>query len=64
MYAIYCLSQGFTTVNGHHDQGNSYKNNIYLGLLTGSEVQATIIKAGTWQHPVRDGAGRADSSTS
>jgi hypothetical protein len=23
-----CLSQGFTAVNRHHDQGNSYKDNI------------------------------------
>jgi hypothetical protein len=31
--------------------------------LTGSEVQSTIIKAGTWQHPGRPGAGGAESST-
>jgi hypothetical protein len=30
--------------------------------LTGSEVQFIIIKAGTWQHPGRHGAGRAESS--
>ena len=23
-----CISQGFTAVNRHHDQGKSYKNNI------------------------------------
>jgi hypothetical protein len=34
------------------------------GWLTGSEVQSIIIKAGTkWQHPVRHGAGGAESST-
>ena len=34
------------------------------GWLTGSEVQSIIIKVGTWQHPGRHGAGRAESSTS
>jgi hypothetical protein len=34
------------------------------GWLTGSEVQSIIIKWGTWQHPGRHGAGRAESSTS
>jgi hypothetical protein len=27
-YVCMCLSQGFTAVNRHHDQGKSYKNNI------------------------------------
>jgi hypothetical protein len=40
-----CLSYGFTAVIRHHDQGNSYKD-----WLTGSEVQSSIIKEGTWQH--------------
>ena len=26
------VSQGFTAVNRYHDQGNSYKDNILLGL--------------------------------
>jgi hypothetical protein len=30
------------------------------GWLTGSEVQSVIIKAGTWQHPGRHGAGGAE----
>jgi hypothetical protein len=34
------------------------------GWLTGSEVQSIIIKAGTWQHPGRYGAGGAESSPS
>jgi hypothetical protein len=34
------------------------------GRLTGTEVQSIIIKAGTWQHPGRHGAGGAESSTS
>jgi hypothetical protein len=34
------------------------------GWLTVLEVQFTIIKAGTWQHPGRHGAGKAESSTS
>jgi len=33
------------------------------GWPTSSEVQSIIIKAGTWQHPARQGAGRAESST-
>jgi len=33
------------------------------GWLTGPEVQSIIIKAGTWQHPGRDGAGGVESST-
>jgi hypothetical protein len=32
--------------------------------LISSEVQSIIIKAGTWQHPGRHGAGGAESSTS
>jgi hypothetical protein len=32
--------------------------------LTGSEIQSIIIKVGTWQHPGRHGAGRAEGSTS
>jgi hypothetical protein len=34
------------------------------GWLIDSEVQSIIIKAGTWQHPGRHGAGEAESSTS
>jgi hypothetical protein len=34
------------------------------GWLTGSEVRSIIIQAGTWQHPGRNGAGGAESSTS
>jgi hypothetical protein len=34
------------------------------GWLKGSELQSIIIKAGTWQHPGRHGAGGAESSTS
>jgi hypothetical protein len=34
------------------------------GWLTGSEVQSSIIKVGAWQHPGRQGAGGAESSTS
>jgi len=30
------------------------------GWLTGSEVQSITIKAGTWQHPSRHGAGRSE----
>jgi hypothetical protein len=34
------------------------------GWLAGSEVQSIIIKVGTWHHPGRHGADRAESSTS
>ena len=49
-------------MNRYHDQGNSYKDNIELGLAYSSEVQPIIIKVGTWQHPGRHGAGEAESS--
>jgi hypothetical protein len=32
--------------------------------LTGSDVQSTIIKGGTWQHPGRHGTRGAENSTS
>jgi hypothetical protein len=32
--------------------------------LIGSEAQSIIIKVGTWWHPGRHGAGRAENSTS
>jgi hypothetical protein len=32
--------------------------------LTGLEVQSIVIKVGTWQHPGRHGAERAESSIS
>jgi hypothetical protein len=48
----------------NHNQGNSYKNNIYWVWLTGSEVQTIIIKARAWQDPGRHGAGEAESFTS
>jgi hypothetical protein len=50
-------------MNRHHDQGNSYKDNINWSWLIDSEVQP-IIKAGTWQHPGRHGTGDAESSIS
>ena len=54
-----CLSQGFTTVNRHHDQGKSYKKPTFnWGWLTGSEVQSIIIKVGAQQYPGRHGTGR------
>ena len=34
------------------------------GWLPGLEVQSIIIRAGTWQHRARHGAGGAESSTS
>jgi hypothetical protein len=34
------------------------------GWPTGSEVQTTIIKAGTWQHLAKHGVEGADSFTS
>ena len=49
-------------MNRHHDQGNSYKDNIELGWLPGSEVQR--FSPLLWQHPGRHGSGGAESSTS
>jgi hypothetical protein len=40
------------------------KTTLDWGWLTGSELQFIIIKAGTWQHSDRHGAGGAESSTS
>jgi len=64
-------------MNRHYDQCKSYKEHLIgltkatliktfdWGWLTGSEgVQSIIIKAGTWQHPGRHGAGGAERSTS
>jgi hypothetical protein len=48
----------------HHDQGKSYKDNILLGWLTGSEVQSIIIKVRSRAHVGRHDGGRAESSTS
>jgi hypothetical protein len=39
------------------------KTTFNWGWLTDSEVQSIIIKVGAWQHPGRDGKGRAESST-
>ena len=59
------MSQGFTAVNRHHDQGKSYKKRTFnWGWLTGSEVQSIIIKVEAWQPPGRHVAGGAESSTS
>ena len=41
-----------------------FKDNISLGLLTGSETWSTIIKVGAWQRPGRHDAGGVESSTS
>jgi hypothetical protein len=51
-------------VNRHHDQDNSYKDNISLGLAYRFRDSVILIKAGTWQHLGRHGAERAESSTS
>jgi hypothetical protein len=40
------------------------RTTFHWGWLTGSEVQSIIIRAGTWQHPGRHGAGGTESSTS
>ena len=40
------------------------RTTFHWGLLTASEVQSIIIMSGSWQHPGRDGAGGAESSTS
>lgn len=50
-------------MNRHHDQDNSYKDNINWAWLIGSEVQLIIIKVGAWQHPGRHDARGAKRST-
>jgi hypothetical protein len=40
------------------------RTTLNWGWFIGSEVQSITIKAGTWQHPGRHGAGGAESSTS
>jgi hypothetical protein len=40
------------------------KTTLNWSWLTGSEVQSIFIKAGTWQHSGRHGAGGARRSTS
>jgi hypothetical protein len=59
-----CLSQRFTAVNRHHDQGNIIRTIFNWGWLMSSEVQSVIIKAGAWQHSDRHGTGKTESSTS
>jgi hypothetical protein len=39
------------------------RTTLNWGWLIDSEVQSIIIKAGTWQHSVRHGAGGAENST-
>jgi hypothetical protein len=45
-------------------KANLIRKTFNWGWLSGSEVQSVIIKAGAWQHPGRQGAGGAESSTS
>jgi hypothetical protein len=41
-----------------------WRTTFNWGRLKGSQSQSIIIKAGTWQHPSRHGAGGAESSPS
>jgi hypothetical protein len=63
---IVCLSSGFIAVNGHHDQGNSYKRKHLIG--TGLQFQRLSPLASwweTWQSAGRHDAGEgAENSTS
>jgi hypothetical protein len=43
-------------------KANLLRSTFNWGWLTGSEVQSIIIKVGSWQHPGRHGAGRAERS--
>jgi len=43
-----CLSQGFTAVNSHHDQGKSYKGQHLIGA--GSQVQRFSPLSSWWEH--------------
>jgi hypothetical protein len=59
LFLILCLSQSFTAVNRRHDQGNIIRTTFSWGCFSDSEVQSIVIKAGTWQHPGKHGAGGA-----
>jgi hypothetical protein len=48
-------------VNRHYDQGNSYKDNIYLGA--GLQVQRFSSLSSRWEHG-RHSVGRVENSTS
>ena len=60
-----CLSQGFTAVNRHHDQGNSYKEQhlIEAGLQF-QRFNLLLSWQEMWQYAGRHGTGRAESFTS
>jgi hypothetical protein len=52
------------SLDGPSTKATLIRTTFNWGWLTGSEVLSTIIKAGTWQHPGRHGAGGTESSTS
>jgi hypothetical protein len=58
------LSWGFTVMNRHYDQGNSYKEQCSIGAGLQVQRYKSIIKAGAWQCQVRQRVGRAEGSTS
>ena len=43
-----CLSQGFTAVNRHHDQDNSYKGQHLIGI--GLQVQRFSSLSSRWEY--------------
>ena len=59
--SLACLSQGFTSVNRHHDHGKSYKRTTSWGA--GLQVQRFRPLSSRWEYG-RHGAGGAGSSTS
>jgi hypothetical protein len=61
---MYFLVRGLLLWTDTMTKATLIRTSFNWGLLTGSEVQSIIIKAGTWQHPARHGTGGAESSTS
>jgi hypothetical protein len=50
-YKIEEVSWSFTDENRYHDPGNSYKDNIYLGLAYGFRVSVHYYQGGSMAMP-------------
>ena len=56
-YRLYELEFLLLWRDTHHDHGNSYKENVSLGVAYSFRVWSIFIMTGTWWHPGRRGAG-------
>jgi hypothetical protein len=59
-----CLSQGFTAVNRHHDQGKSYKGQHLIELAYRFRGSVHHHQGESRAASRQDGAGGAESSAS